>query len=200
MASSAARPEPRIQAFWLEAAHGYHLEARVPLSLRRTRGSGSRPGTVRARPRGSRCRIRRTADGCSCRRPGSATCWRVFIRAGTRATVVDANGLKLGVTGHIQSTAGDEEEADADATWYRRFVSVDTSSWPLMASSPDRVTGKSVAAALAGHPAAEWLRAPAESGIGADAPPRRSGSERTSAAPWCSSRRAISCWRCATGH
>jgi len=28
-----AATEPRIQAFWLEAAHGYHLEARVPLSL-----------------------------------------------------------------------------------------------------------------------------------------------------------------------
>ena len=68
-----AVPEPRIQAFWLEAAHGYHLEARVPLTSSDP-GSGSRPGTVRARPRGSRCRIRRTADDCSCRRPGSATC------------------------------------------------------------------------------------------------------------------------------
>jgi dedicated sortase system histidine kinase len=152
-----AAPEPRIQAFWLEAAHGYHLEARVPLSLVGPRlwveardGAGKTSGfKVPDPPHGGRLFMST---------PGLGDVLAVFIRAGTRATVVDTNGLKLGVTGHIQPTAGDEEEADADATWYRRFVSADTSSWPMMASSPDRVTGKSVAAALAGHPAAEWLR------------------------------------------
>jgi two-component system, OmpR family, sensor histidine kinase ChvG len=82
----------------------------------------------------------------------------VFIRSGTRATVVDTNGLKLGVAGNIQSAAVEEDDSDTESTWYRRFVSVDTSSWPLMVPAPDRITGKSVAAALAGHPAAEWLR------------------------------------------
>ena len=152
-----AVPEPRIQAFWLEAAHGYHLEARVPLSLVGPRlwveardGAGKTSGfKVPDPPHGGRLFMST---------PGLGDMLAVFIRSGTRATVVDANGLKLGVTGHIEPTAGDEGEADADATWYRRFVSVDTSSWPLMASSPDRVIGKSVAAALAGHPAAEWLR------------------------------------------
>jgi dedicated sortase system histidine kinase len=150
-------PEPRIQAFWLEAAHGYHLEARVPLSLVGPRlwveardGAGKTSGfKAPDPPHGGRLFMST---------PGLGDMLAVFIRSGTRATVVDANGLKLGVTGHIQPTAGDEEETDADGTWYRRFVSVDTSSWPLMASAPDRVTGKSVVAALGGHPAAEWLR------------------------------------------
>ena len=78
-----------------------------------------------------------------------------FIRRGTRATVVDANGLKLGTAGALRA-AGLED--DTSGTWYRRFVTVDTSSWPVQASLPDRITGKSVSAALAGRPAAEWLR------------------------------------------
>jgi dedicated sortase system histidine kinase len=152
-----AATEPRIQAFWLEAAHGYHLEARVPLSLVGPRlwleardGEGKMSGfKVTDSPHGGRLFMST---------PGLGDMLAVFIRSGTRATVVDANGLKLGVAGKLQPTAGDDDDADQDGTWYRRFVSVDTSSWPLMASAPDRVTGKSVAAALAGHPAAEWLR------------------------------------------
>jgi len=150
-------PEPRIQAFWLEAAHGYHLEARVPLTLVGSRlwleardGAGNTSGfRVPDPPHGGRLFMAT---------PGLDDMLAVFIRSGTRATVVDSNGLKLGIAGNIQ--AGDESESDTDAesTWYRRFVSVDTSSWPVMASAPDRVTGKSVATALAGHPAAEWLR------------------------------------------
>jgi two-component system sensor histidine kinase ChvG len=152
-----AVPEPRIQAYWLEAAHGYHLEARLPLSLIGPRfwveardGAGKISGfKVPDPPHGGRL-FMSTA--------GLGNMLAVFIRSGTRATVVDANGLRLGVAGNIQPTPGDEDQADTDGTWYRRFVSVDTTSWPLMASAPDRVTGKSVAAALAGHPAAEWLR------------------------------------------
>jgi len=90
--------------------------------------------------------------------PGLGGLLGVFIRSGTRATVVDANGLKLGTAGSIQSRSADEDDADTESTWYRRFVSVDTSSWPVMVSAADRVTGKSVAAALGGRPAAEWLR------------------------------------------
>jgi two-component system sensor histidine kinase ChvG len=149
--------EPRIQAFWLEAAHGYHLEARLPLSLVGARvwleaqdGSGKMSGfKVPDPPHGGRLFMAT---------PGLDGMLAAFIRAGTRATVVDTNELKLGVAGTLQATGGDGDDADTESTWYRRFVSVDTSSWPLMVSAPDRVTGKSVAAALAGHPAAEWLR------------------------------------------
>jgi dedicated sortase system histidine kinase len=147
--------EPRIQAFWLQAAHGYHLEARVPLSLVGPRfwlqaqdGSGKISGfKVPDPPRGGRL---------FASTPGLDGMLAVFIRSGTRATVVDANGLKLGAAGNVQ--AGEESDSDTESTWYRRFVSVDTSSWPLMVVAADRVTGKSVAGALAGHPAAEWLR------------------------------------------
>jgi signal transduction histidine kinase len=149
--------EPRIQAFWLEAAHGYHLEARIPLSLVGPRlwleardGDGKTWGfKVPDPPHGGRLFMST---------PGLDELLGVFVRSGTRATVVDANGLKLGVAGNLKAAGGDAEESDAESTWYRRFVSVDTSSWPLIVSAPDRVTGASVAAALAGHPAAEWLR------------------------------------------
>jgi dedicated sortase system histidine kinase len=150
--------EPRIQAFWLETAHGYHLEARIPLSLVGPRfwleakdGSGKVSGfKVPDPPHGGRLFMTT---------PGLDDLLGVFIRSGTRATVVDTNGLKLGAAGSVQSRSGDEDETDdTESTWYRRFVSVDTSSWPLMVSAPDHVAGKSVSAALAGHPAAEWLR------------------------------------------
>ncbi len=149
--------EPRIQAFWLEAAHGYHLEARIPSSLVGSRlwiqaldGSGGVSGfKLSDPPRGGRLF---TAT------PGLDALLGVFIRAGTRATVVDANALKLGVAGSVLAGGGDAEDGDAEVTWYRRFVSVDTSAWPLSTPLEDRVAGRSVDAALAGHPAAEWLR------------------------------------------
>ncbi len=148
--------EPRIQAFWLEAAHDRHLEARVPLSLVGPRlwletrdGEGRASGfKVPDPPHGGRLFMST---------PGLDEMLAVFIRPGTRATVVDTNGLKLGVAGTLQPVSGDDDP-DGDSTWYRRFVTVDTSSWPLMVSAPERVTGGSVTAALAGHPAAEWLR------------------------------------------
>jgi two-component system sensor histidine kinase ChvG len=157
--------EPRIQAFWLEAAHGYRLEARVPLSLAGPRfwleardGAGHTAGfKVPDPPHGGRLFMAT---------PGLDDMLAVFIRSGTRATVVDANGLKLGIAGNVQpaaseeAAAGGDAEADTESTWYRRFVSVDTSAWPVMTCAADRATGKSVAQALAGHPAAEWLRSP----------------------------------------
>jgi signal transduction histidine kinase len=90
--------------------------------------------------------------------PGLDQMLTAFIRSGTRVTVVDANGLKLGVAGNLQPASGGEDDADEESTWYRRFVSVDTSSWPVMTTAADRVTGASVTRALAGHPAAQWLR------------------------------------------
>jgi two-component system sensor histidine kinase ChvG len=149
--------EPRIQAFWLQSSRGYHLEARFPLSLVgprlwvEARDTAGRESGFEASdpPHGGRLFMTT---------PGLGELLGIFIRSGTRASVVDANGLKLGVAGSVGSSDSDEEP-DTEGTWYRRFVTVDTSSWPLQVPLADRITGASVAAALAGHPAAEWLRA-----------------------------------------
>jgi dedicated sortase system histidine kinase len=146
--------EPRIQAYWLEAAGGYHLEARVPLALVGSRlwveareASGRKAGFAADSAEGGRLFMATS---------GLSELLATFIRNGTRATVVDANGLKLGTAGAL-TTAG--LDTDTGGTWYRRFVTVDSSSWPMQASLPDRITAKSITAALAGRPAAEWLRA-----------------------------------------
>lgn len=145
--------EPRIQACWLETAGGYHLEARIPLALVGSRlwvevrdGSGRKAGFAPDSSAGGRLFMTT---------PGLGELLGTLIRAGTRATVVDANGLKLGSAGTLGAA---DLEDDPGGTWYRRFVTVDTSSWPVQAALPDRITGKSIAAALAGRPAAEWLR------------------------------------------
>jgi dedicated sortase system histidine kinase len=146
--------EPRIQAYWLEAAGGYHLEARVPLALVGSRlwveareASGSKAGFAADSAEGGRLFMATS---------GLGELLATFIRNGTRASVVDANGLKLGTAGAL-TTAG--LDTDTGGTWYRRFVTVDSSSWPAQASLPDRITAKSITTALAGRPAAEWLRA-----------------------------------------
>jgi two-component system, OmpR family, sensor histidine kinase ChvG len=146
--------EPRIQAYWLETAGGYHLEVRVPLALVGNRlwveareASGRKAGFAADAAQGGRLFMATS---------GLGELLATFIRPGTRATVVDANGLKLGAAGTLR---GADLEDDTGGTWYRRFVTVDTSSWPPQASLPDRITGKSITAALAGRPAAEWLRA-----------------------------------------
>ena len=153
-----AAREPRIQAFWLQTLAGYHLEARMPLSLVGSRlwieardGSAARVGFHGRR-------TRRAADGCSWRRRGSTTCSPPSSVPGTRATVVDANGLKLGTAGAFSPRSAGEEMPT------RRAPGTGASSpWTpprgrCKVVRADRVTGKSVAAALAGHPAAEWLR------------------------------------------
>jgi two-component system, OmpR family, sensor histidine kinase ChvG len=148
--------EPRIQAFWLETAHGFHLEARIPMSLVSRRlwlevedGTGRKAASGPVDPaHGGRLFMPM---------PGLADLLATFIPPGTRASVIDANRLKLAVAGSLESAPlGDDAAADS---WYRRFVTVDTSSWPLETSLPDRITGASVTTALAGRPAADWLRA-----------------------------------------
>ena len=151
-----AATEPRIQAYWLQTSRGYHLEARVPLSLVGSRlwieaqdGAGRKAGFERPDPlRGGRLFMTT---------PGLDDLLGIFIAAGTRATVVDANGLKLGASGAVGASAS-YDEAAGGGSWYRAFVSVDTASWPAQTTLPDRITGTGVTAALAGHPAAEWLR------------------------------------------
>jgi two-component system sensor histidine kinase ChvG len=150
--------EPRIQAYWLETGGGYHLEARVPLALVGSRlwieareASGRKAGFAVDSAEGGRLFMATS---------GLGELLGTFIRAGTRVTVVDTNGLKLGTAGApgAAGTLGAAGLEDDPGTWYRRFVTVDTSSWPLQTTLPDRITGKSVGAALAGRPAAEWLR------------------------------------------
>jgi two-component system sensor histidine kinase ChvG len=150
--------EPRIQAFWLQTSRGYHLEARIPRTLAGSRlwieaidgASGEKAGFLGAESlRGGRLFFPT---------PGLDELLATFIAPGTRATAVDANDLKLGVAGSL--TSNKEEDPDAvRTTWYRRFMAGDMSHWPLQVSAADHLEGKSVARALAGHPAAEWLRA-----------------------------------------
>jgi len=155
-----ALEEPRIQAFWLQTSTGYHLEARIPLSLVGSRlwieaqdGQGSGKSGVDAVDDPNGGRLFFTTAGLH-------DLLGTFIRDGTRATVVDANALKLGVAGELGSRAAGETE-EASESWYRRLMAVDTSSFPLQSTAPGRLEGSSVSAALAGQPHAEWTRSAA---------------------------------------
>ena len=148
--------EPRIQAFWLQASRGYHLEARIPRSLVGSRlwvevfdGATGRTAGFMGADTGLGGRLFQAM-------PGLGGLLATFIGPGTRATVIDANALKLGVAGSL--TAAPDGETPASGTWYRRFIAGDTSQWPLQLAAPEHMEGSSVTAALAGHPAAEWLR------------------------------------------
>ena len=148
--------EPRMQAFWLQASRGYHLEARIPRSLVGSRlwvevsdgATGRTAGFVGA-DTGRGGRLFQAM-------PGLGGLLATFIGPGTRATVIDANALKLGVAGSL--TAAPDGETPAGGTWYRRFIAGDTSQWPLQLTAPEHMEGSGVTAALAGHPSAEWLR------------------------------------------
>ena len=156
-AAARAVEEPRIQAFWFQTSSGYRVEARIPFSFvgphlwirardgRGTAQAGTAPDEL---PDGGRLFFM-TA--------GLSELLETFIREGTRATVVDANALKLGVAGALGESAPGNAEGPAEP-WFRYFMTVDTSSFPLLASAPDRLGGNSVAAALAGRPHAEWVR------------------------------------------
>ncbi|HEY0801666.1 MAG TPA: ATP-binding protein [Steroidobacteraceae bacterium] len=146
--------EPRIQAFWLQTSAGYHLEMRIPLSFvhRRLwieaidgRGNG-RSGFSADASEGGRLFFA-TA--------GLDTLLETFIRDGTRATVIDANALKVGTAGNIVNRQSDADESEP--IWYRYFMGVDTAGMPTIASSPDRLNGDSVKAALTGNPHAQWV-------------------------------------------
>jgi two-component system sensor histidine kinase ChvG len=149
--------EPRIQAFWLQTSAGYHVEARIPLSFVGTHlwveardGLGTGKSGVNAADLPDGGRLFFTMAGLD-------DLLGTFIRDGTRATVIDANALKLGAAGNLHSNSAGTIEEDAES-WYRRFMAVDTSSFPLQPSAPDRLGGNSVNAALAGRPHAEWVR------------------------------------------
>ena len=149
--------EPRIQAYWLQTAAGYRVEARIPLSFVGPRlwveavdGRGPRRAgvTATAIPEGGRLFFTTT---------GLDELLGTFVRDGTRVTVIDANALKLGTAGNLNANAAGDIDEDAQS-WYRRFMSVDTSSFPVQSSASDRLGGNSVNAALAGQAHAEWVR------------------------------------------
>jgi dedicated sortase system histidine kinase len=151
-----ATVEPRMLAYWLQTSRGYHLEARLPRTLvgRRlwiaVRGEG---GAVAGFTGADLMRGGRLFMATS----GLDAVLATFIRPGTRATVVDANALKLGAAGTLRSgTPGDNPRPGG--SWYRRFVTADTTRWPMQVNSLDRVNGASVTQALGGHSAAEWMR------------------------------------------
>jgi two-component system, OmpR family, sensor histidine kinase ChvG len=146
--------EPRIQAFWLQTAAGYRLEMRIPLSFVGPRlwieaidGRGSgQAGIAADSPEGGRLFFA-TA--------GLDTLLETYIRDGTRATVVDANALKLGTAGNIASKQ--RGFGESEPIWYRYFMGIDTSDMPALSASPDRLSGDSVGEALKGHSHAQWV-------------------------------------------
>ncbi len=147
--------EPRIQAFWLQTASGYHLEARIPLSLVGSRlwvevldgGGGAKAGVdAVAAPEGGHLFFMTH---------GLNELLGTFIRDGTRVTVIDTNALELGTAGHVSARApGEAEEA---VPWYRHFMA-DTASFPVQSSTTDAHVGERASLALGGQPHAEWVR------------------------------------------
>jgi dedicated sortase system histidine kinase len=162
--------EPRIQAFWLQTAAGYHLEARLPLSFvgrqlwieaidgRGSARAGFAPGVVTPGVVTPGAVAPDAAPGGRLFFPtaGLDTLLKTYVSNGTRATVIDANALKLGTAGDIAANLSSSAE-EPEPIWYRFFLSSDTSHMPTLAPSPDRLSGDSVSAALDGHPHAQWV-------------------------------------------
>ena len=147
--------EPRIQAFWLQTAAGYHLEIRIPLSF------VGRHLWVEAQDGRGKGKAGFTADSSAGGRLFFATAGldsllESFIGDGTRATVIDANALKLGSAGTVVSKTRSEME-ESEPIWYRYFLRVDTSDMPRLSTAPDHLSGESVSSALNGHPHAQWV-------------------------------------------
>ena len=147
--------EPRIQAFWLQTAAGYHLEARIPLSF------VGRHLWVEALDGRGKGQAGFAADSAAGGRlffatPGLDTLLETFIGDGTRATVIDANALKLGSAGTVISKKRGEAE-ESEPIWYRYFLGIDTSDMPTLPVSPDHLSGESVSSALHGRAHAQWV-------------------------------------------
>ncbi len=84
-----------------------------------------------------------------------------FIRDGTRATVIDANALKLGSAGTLTETPlGETEDIGSHVVSVSFWVSTPPPCRGLC-PPPDHLSGDSVSAALYGHPHAQWVLVPA---------------------------------------
>ena len=148
-------PETRIQAYWLQNAQGYHLEARIPLSfiagrfwlqVHDGRGRGSAGFTPTTNAEGGRLFF--ATDGLD-------GLLGTFIREGTRATVIDNNALELGSAGQVSAHAIGEE---SHGGWYRAWLETDASNLPPLTVSDGRLGGDSVRSALSGEPRSQWVR------------------------------------------
>ncbi len=151
--------EPRIQAYWLQTKGGYRVEARIPLTM-----VGDRLWlTPRNGTKGPRTlempAIEHLQGGRLFFAPqGLDELLATFVRDGTRATVIDANGLKFGSAGTIDPHSRDPQRGDLTQAWFRDLVAADNSSLPQSSSTQDRLDGPQIVAALAGHTATAWLR------------------------------------------
>ena len=166
--------EPRIQGFWLQTTTGYHLEARVPLSL-----VGKRLGirAVDGADLANHADPTKTADSADPRDPAASRGpdtiatgrlffaprglderLATFVRTGTRATVIDRNGLKFGTAGTLDPEVDESQSPDLSRAWFRRLMAVDNRALPERSPAPDRLDGAHVDAALAGRAGAAWLR------------------------------------------
>ncbi|MGA2708044.1 MAG: ATP-binding protein [Steroidobacteraceae bacterium] len=154
-----AAAEPRIQAYWLQTKSGYRVEARLPLSLIGDRlWIETRSGADNPPPQELRA-IEQLQGGRLFFAPrGLDDLLTTFVREGTRATVIDSNGLKFGVAGHLDATTDDSQAALFREAWFRRLMAVDSSTLPQRSTAPDRLEGPPASQALAGHPDAVWLR------------------------------------------
>jgi two-component system sensor histidine kinase ChvG len=151
------QPEPRIQAYWLQTAQGYHLEARIPLSfvggrlwiqVRDGSGKGSAGFTPEANAEGGRLFF--ATDGLD-------GLLATFIREGTRATVIDTNALAMGSAGSVATQPASAAE-DSRSSWYRILLETDASNLPSLTAGGGRLGGDSVRTALSGEPRAVWVR------------------------------------------
>jgi dedicated sortase system histidine kinase len=155
-----AAAEPRIQAYWLQTKDGYHLETRIPLSMLGDRlwltpRNGAKSSGMLEIPA-----IEHLQGGRLFFAPqGLDELLTTFVRDGTRATVIDANGLKFGSAGNLDLRGADAQRGALAQAWFRELVAADNSALPESSSAPDRLEGPEVTGALAGHAAAAWLRA-----------------------------------------
>ena len=151
--------EPRLQGYWLQTKEGYHLEIRIPLSMVASR-LWIRPLDGRKNaPRLELPAIEHLQGGrLFFASEGLDDLLASFVRDGTRATVVDSNGLKFGTAGAFESSAQAAQARALSHAWFRALLDVDDSGLPLRAASPDHLEGPEVDAALAGQVAAAWLR------------------------------------------
>jgi dedicated sortase system histidine kinase len=147
--------EPRIQAYWLQTAQGYHWEARIPLSFVAGRlwlevRDGNGKGSAGSTPNADGGRLFFATDGLD----GLLS---TFIRDGTRAIVIDTNALALGAAGNVSTVPVGTSE-DTRSSWYQALLDVDASNLPTLTTTGGKFGGDSVHTALSGEPRAQWVR------------------------------------------
>jgi dedicated sortase system histidine kinase len=151
--------EPRLQAYGLQTKEGYHLEIRIPLSMVGSRLWIRPRDGLKSQPEWELPAIEHLQGGrLLFASEGLDELLASFVRDGTRATVVDSNGLKFGTAGAFESSADAAHARALSHDWFRALLDVDDSGLPLRAPSPEHLEGPEVHAALGGQVATAWLR------------------------------------------